>query len=230
VRPLEFTRDPVPGMISVVWPSRQRTGMAAAAVASLRRAAARPHLVEYGVAYDADDPATGEWARGNGVFAVEFPDRLGWAGHNEYSARLFEQSCGEWILSWGDDGIMLTGGWDEHIRRTPPGVCYLAGHPTGHNVFPAVHRAVLAAIGTVLPSPHQDTWLTDVAADAGCLHRLPVRIMEDRYDLTGNNRDEIWEQGSIHAYQTAEYYSPAMMAFRKEHAERVRDALAAVRC
>jgi hypothetical protein len=230
VRPLVFARDPVPGMISVVWPSRHRTGMAAAALGSLRRAAARPDQVEYGVAYDADDPDTGQWARGNGVLAVEFPGRLGWAGHNTYSAALFEQSCGEWILSWGDDGIMLTGGWDEHIRRAGPGVCWLGGHPTGHNVFPAVHRTVLEAIGTVLPSPHQDTWLTDVAADAGCLHRTGVRIMEDRYDLTGNNRDEIWEQGSIHAYQTAEYYSPEMVNLRKEHAEKVREALDLVRC
>lgn len=228
MRRLEFARAPVPGMISVVWPSRHRTEMAAAALASLCRAAARPDLTEYGVAYDADDPDTGQWAAQNGVYTWESPQRLGWAGHNEYSARLFEASAGEWILSWGDDGIMLTAGWDEAIRRAAPGVCYLGGHPTGHNVFPAVHRSVLAAIGTVLPSPHQDTWLTDVAADAGCLHRTGIRIMEDRYDLTGNNRDEIWEQGSIHAYQTAEYYSPPMMELRKEHAGRVRQALALV--
>lgn len=225
MRPLEFAYPPQPGMVSVVWPSRQRTHMAAAALASLRRTAANPDLAEYGIAWDADDGNTGEWARENGVFTEAFPERLGWAGHNAYSARLFEASRGEWVLSWGDDGIMLTGGWDEHIRRTPPGVCYLQGHPTGHNVFPAVHRTVLEAIGTVIPSPHQDTWLTDVALAAGCLHRIPVTIMEDRFDLTGNNRDAIWEQGSIHAYQTEKYYSPGWAALREEHAERVREAV-----
>lgn len=226
MRALEFECEPLPGMISVVWPSRQRTEMATAALASLRRTARDESLVEYGVAYDADDPDTGKWAADAGVFAEEFPQRLGWAGHNAYSARLFERSRGEWILSWGDDGIMLSGGWDAWIRRQPPGVCYLGGHPTGHNVFPAVHRKVLEAIGTVLPSPHQDTWLTDVAAAAVCLYRLDqVRIMEDRFDLTGNNRDEVWESGSIHAYRNAEYFSAPMAALRAEHARRVKAAL-----
>jgi hypothetical protein len=223
---LKFSHDPVPGMISVVWPSRHRTQMAAAALRSLQSLAADPARVEYGVAYDADDPDTGKWAAAAGVFTEEFPERLGWAGHATYSAALFEQSRGEWILSWGDDGIMLSRGWDAWIRRTPPGVCYLAGHPTGHNTFPAVHRSVLEAIGTVLPSPHQDTWLTDVAGAAGCLYRLDqVRIMEDRFDLTGNNRDAIWEEGSIHAYRNAEYFSAPMAEIRAEHVRRVKAAL-----
>lgn len=223
---LEFAHEPVPGMISVVWPSRQRVAMATAALASLRRTARDGTLVEYGIAYDADDPDTGKWAADNGVFTWESPERLGWAGHNTYSARLFERSAGEWLLSWGDDGIMLSGGWDAWIRRQPPGVCYLGGHPTGHNTFPAVHRRVLEAIGEQLPTPHQDTWLTDVAAAAGCLHRIPVQIMEDRFDLTGNNRDAIWEEGSIHAYRNAEYYSAPMAAIREQHVARVKAALA----
>ena len=223
--PLRFAHSPVPGMISVLWPSRERTAMAAAALGSLRRTARDPALVEYGIAYDADDPGTGEWARERGLFTWEAPQRLGWAGHNTYSARLFERSCGEWVLSWGDDGIMLSGGWDAWIRRQAPGVCYLGGHPTGHNVFPAVHRSVLEAIGTVLPSPHQDTWFTDVAEAAGCLRRIPVQIMEDRFDLTGNNLDAIWQEGSIHAYRAEEYYSAPMAALRAEHAARVKAAL-----
>jgi hypothetical protein len=226
MRPLKFSHAPVPGLISVVWPSRQRTAMAAKALRSLSRLAADPSRVEYGVAYDADDPGTGEWAAANRVFAEEFPERLGWAGHAEYSARLFERSWGEWILSWGDDGIMLTRWWDKLIRSASPGVLYLGGHPTGHNVFPAVHRSVLEAIGTVLPSPHQDTWLTEVAQQASCLQRIDVRIMEDRFDLTGNNDDAVWREGSIHAYRNAEYFSSPMAAIRAEHAQRVRAALA----
>ncbi len=224
-RLLRFAHDPIPGLITVAWPSRRRTHMAAAALRSLQSLAMEPGRIEYGVAYDADDPDTGKWAAEAGAFAVEFPERLGWAGHAAYSAALFEQSRGEWILSWGDDGIMLTRGWDTWIRRAPPGVCYLGGHPTGHNVFPAVHRSVLEAIGTVLPSPHQDTWLTEVAAAAGCLHRVPVQIMEDRPDLTGNNRDAVWEEGSIHAYRRAEYFSSPMAAARAGHAARVKAAL-----
>jgi len=74
-----------------------------------------------------------------------------------------------------------------------------------------------------LPSPHIDTWLTDVARSAGCLYPAPIRIAEDRYDLTGNNLDQVWREGSVNAYQGDEYLT--FDAERGRHAARVAAAL-----
>jgi hypothetical protein len=216
----------VPGKVSVVFPSRGRSAtLLPKAFESLQRKASNPDLVEYGVAHDPDDPETGEVARAYGAFVYEAPERLGWAGNNTYFAKLFERSTGEWLVPWGDDGLMLTEGWDEIIRTSPRGVLYLHGGVADHNVFPAVHRDVLKAIGEHCPSPHQDTWLTEVAQEAGVLHDSGILILEDRFDVTGNNRDKTWEEGSIHAYRSSEYYAPAMAAHRSRHAAQVREAL-----
>jgi len=201
--------------------------MAREGLISLASQADRPSLVEYGIAADADDPATAAWARRHGFFVVVYPRRLGWAGHGAYMAGLWEASAGEWVLCWGDDGRMATPGWDEQVRRADPGVLWLGGHPREHNVFPAVHRAVLEAIGEHLPSPHIDTWLTEVATEAGCLQPTDIRIWEDRFDLTGNNLDDVWREGSVNAYRGEEYASPPMKILRGEHAARVAAALAA---
>jgi hypothetical protein len=220
---LEFRYPWSPGLISVVWPSRQREAMALEGLATLRSLAAVPCAVEYGVAYDADDPATGEWAHREGLFTWQASRRLGWAGHAEYSGRLWERARGEWVLCWGDDGRMLTEGWDDQLRQQPPGVAWLGGHPRDHNTFPAAHRLALQAIGEFLPSPHIDTWLTDVAQAAGCLRPTNIRITEDRYDLTGNNLDQVWREGSVNAYQGDQYASLAPE--RARHAARLAAAL-----
>lgn len=53
---------------------------------------------------------------------------------------------------------------------------------------------------------------------------MQVHTREDRFDLTGNNRDDVWQQGSVNVYEPAldEYHSPKMVALRAEHAARMK--------
>lgn len=199
--------------------------MATVALESLRRLASRPDLVEYWVAYDPDDPETGEWAAGHDVCSWQAPYRFGWAGHGKYTMRLAELCQGEWLMSWGDDARMLTPGWDEAIRNCRPGVLYLRGD-VRDNTFPVVHRRVLTAMGD-LPSPFVDSWITKVGMAANCLQMTAIKVMEDRFDLTGRNNDEVWREGSIHRYEAAEdeFHSEPMIQLRAEQAQRVREEL-----
>jgi hypothetical protein len=222
---LDFRRDMVPGLISVMWPSRQRERMAKEALASLRDLAAEPDRLEIGIAFDDDDPQTGEWAAAQDFFTWRTP-RLGWRGLGTYFGRLSELSAGEWLVWWGDDGRMLTKGWDTVLREQQPGIPYLHGE-VFDNVYPVIHRRALAGIGEVLPVPFVDSWLTEVGKWADCLDFVPISMLEDRFDLTGRNRDQVWEEGSIHAYgpEWDTYCSPPMWARRQEHAWKVKAAL-----
>jgi hypothetical protein len=223
--PLNFQHPPTPGLISVVLPSRRRPEMLAAAVGSLCGTAAHPDLMEVLVAYDPDDQPTGQQARALGAAAWEAPQRYGWHGNHLYFGHLFGMVAGEWLLPWGDDGRMLTEGWDRIVRDAPPGVLHHRGGAYGCNTFPIVHRSVLDAIGRYVPSPHQDTWLTNVAAQANCLHHVGIEVLEDRPDLTGSAPDATWQEGSIHQYRTAEYNTPEMAAERAADARRIAAAL-----
>ncbi len=179
--------------------------------------AALSDTLELLVAYDADDPETERAAIECGARRrIGFGERLGWAGNNTYFAHLFAEARGEWIVPFGDDGEMLTDGWDEIVRRQERGVLHLMGGVSGHNVFPIVHRDVLLALPWMkCPSPHQDTWLTDVAAGAGLLHAVQIWITEHR------EIDET-RPAQRHGYRTEEYYSEPMQRLRRQDIEALR--------
>lgn len=215
------------GDISVILPSRKRGEMLHRSLGSLRETCDDPGKVEFVVALDDDDKQS---VNAIGEFSTdEFPyiyviigERLGWKGLHEYYARCLRKAQGEWIVMWGDDGLMHTDGWDEIVREQKPGVLYLQGGPAnGHNVYPIVHRKVIEAVEFVIPSPHTDTWWTQIAREAGCLYHVPINITEDRYTETGNNNDETFQEGSVHQYRQEEYYSVEFHNMRLEDSIRL---------
>ena len=188
----------LPGVISVTMPSRGRVAALTESVASLRRTAARPELIELLVAYDPDDPATGRAARELGAdLAWQAPERYGYAGSARYWAALLELAAGEWCLpTWSDDAVMTTDGWDDLLRAQPPGtIAYLDGNYPGLTCFPAVHMDALAAVGRLCPLPAIDTWFEDIGRAAGVLVHPGIFVRQDRADLNGLNNDLTHAEG-----------------------------------
>lgn len=211
-----------PGLISITLPSRGRPDMLAASIGSLRERAQRPELLEVLVAHDRDDPATAAAAHELGAAVVwEAPRRFGYADSALYYAALLERARGEWCLpTWGDDGLMRTRGWDEIVRRQRPGsVLWVDGNVPGLTCFPIVHMDVFAVLGRLCPLPALDTWYEYVGRDAGALVRPEPRIyvLQDRFDLTGNNNDTTYQEGRS-GYRAREFFSPETEELRHEDA------------
>lgn len=223
---LKFKDEMVPGKISIILPSRGRARtVLPRAINSLRDTALHPELIEFLVAYDPDDPDTGVAAAELGVVHTWVaPQRLGWGGNHIYFGHLVEMTSGEWICPWGDDGEMLTSGWDGIVRRYNPGVLYCHGGLAEHNVFPFIHRKLYEIMGTYLPSPHGDSWWTDVARMADCLYDTDIRIVEHRPDTTGCAADRTYVEGRS-GYESAKYYSHGQQLERAEDARRIRIGL-----
>lgn len=127
-------------------------------------------------------------------------------------------------MLWNDDAIMHTLNWDQLVDDYPVGVLYPTNNhrsPT-YNVFPIVHRKLVDAMGHFSLSNHCDSWLSDVAAAAGCLRSAPnIFIEHDRFDLTGNNDDETFRSGQKE-YTTGAYYSEEMARLRHIDYEKVK--------
>lgn len=195
--------------------------MLPASIASLRDTATHPDLLEVLVAYDPDDPQTADTARALGADVIwQAPQRYGYAGSAHYYPPLLEQATGEWCLpSWGDDGMMLTPGWDDIVRAQPaPSILYThGGDRHGNNCFPIVHMDVFAALGRFCDLPAIDTWYDDVGKMAGVWCDPGIVLRQDRFDLTGNNRDETYLEGRS-GYRAADYYSPKWTTWRHEDA------------
>lgn len=229
------TSERRPGMISVLMPSRHRPTMLAASVRSLRERATRPDLLELLVAHDPDDQQTGEHARQLGAEVVwQAPERYGYPGSARYYAALIGHARGEWCLpSWGDDGLMRTDGWDDIVRaQPPPSVLYTTGGDKwGNNCFPVVHMDVFVATGRFCDIPPIDTWYDEVGKLAGIWRTPdpPIVLEQDRYDLTGNNHDRTYIEGSraywARGLHPREFYAPKWQRWRQEDAQRVVEML-----
>lgn len=192
---------------------------------SLRDTASDPGRVEVCVIYDPDDPETGRVARElECQIVVEAPTRWGYRRLHEYFNALVSISSGDWLMLWNDDAVMQTDGWDDVIASESPGVLSLRSNFRDLDMFPVAHRRVVDAMGHFSLSNHNDSWLHDVAVGAGCLRGVDVYVHHDRFDLTGNNQDDVYRASST-GYTTMEYYGLELHARRGLDVERVRAAL-----
>lgn len=217
-------------MISLLLPSRERPVLLKRSVYTAYALAADTGNVEVLIGNDPDDEITAEAGkelheRYPGVRVIRTVRRYGYREFNEYFNLLAGFAHGDWLVLWNDDALMQTFHWDLQMVSKAPGVLSLI--TTNHrpfNTFPAVHRKVYEAMGHYSLSIHCDSWVHDVALEAGCLHETQIEVLHDRADLTGNNNDPIFAETSAN-YQTAQYYSQEMADLRHSDALRVREAL-----
>lgn len=227
-------------MISVLLPTRKRVVMLEKSLASLLDRARCPDQIEILIAYDDDDAqsqtyfATEAWQRFVGRWPVthrsfEVP-RWGYRQLHRYINMLAEASHGEWIFFWSDDPIMETSNWDDHVRanRDFMGLLHIAASnaPMNCSILPLFHRAWLDLFGCVSPINHADSWISDICWNAGARRVIPVTVFHDRFEDSGNNRDETYEdkRRDIAHDSSAEYHTSASKLMRADWARRLRDA------
>lgn len=192
-----------------------------ASIASVARAD-----VEILIRVDEDDPRLGEY--------LQFCTPLigashGYGGLHVYYNQLAERAKGDWLLLWNDDCIMETKEWTD-IVHLYDGKMVVLNPATNHdnwtidmNVFPIVPRKMVELMGHFSLSTHNDSWVEDVARRAGIMVRVPIRILHDRADLTGNNDDAVF---AARRYETDAFHSPAMVRARERDVATVRAYLA----
>jgi len=89
--------------------------------------------------------------------------------------------------------VMETQGWDTVIASYTGQFQLLAFHTHRdhpYSIFPIVPRAWFDLLGYISPHPTQDGWVSQQAYMLDIWQRIPVNVLHDRYDLTGNNADE----------------------------------------
>jgi len=163
-----------------------------------------PHKVEILLAFDHDDPDSFDYfqdtvapeltALGGRYTAYGF-DRLGYLRLNEYLNQLAPHAQGGWFMFWGDDAVMHTQGWDSKILAVPD--FRVIRMPT-HNqhpyaIFPIVPREWFEIFGYLSPHQLTDTWLSQCAYMLDIMHTIDVEVTHDRFDITGNNNDETFQ-------------------------------------
>lgn len=186
--------------ISVTFASRGRPDSLITAVTSLTQNAARPGDLEIIIAVDPDDDASHDLVQDGHLPAPArlwtAPERFGYNNLHLYLNALAKQATGDWVFWFNDDMLMQTPGWDDIIDTHRPAVIWpYANHVPHANIAPAWPRAWSERLGQASPYTNMDTYWQRIGEALGRHDRVPVFIVHNRADVTGENNDETYAEG-----------------------------------
>jgi len=191
--------------IAVLLPTRGRSEALERSVKSLFELANDPDQIQLMLGFDNDDSdgitafqeLVQPWLDDQGInyTAMTF-EPMGYIRLNEYVNALAKNSDADWLVFWNDDAYMETQGWDTVIAGHTGEFKLLAFHTHNdhpYSIFPIVPRAWLDTMGHLSPHQISDGWLSQQAYMLDIWERIPVDVVHDRHDLTGNNLDETYK-------------------------------------
>lgn len=126
--------------------------------------------------------------------AMKF-ERMGYVNLHKYNNAMAKQTNSDWLVIWNDDAVMESKGWDTTILSYTGQFKLLSFkthnmHP--YSIFPIVPRVWYELLGYISPHPTQDGWVSQTAYMLDIYQRIDVDVLHDRFDLTGNNNDDIF--------------------------------------
>jgi hypothetical protein len=190
--------------IAILLATRGRTEMLGRSVRSLIELAAQPERIQLMFAFDNDDTVGFDYfvkelqpwmdARDVNYTALKF-QRMGYVNLHKYNNAMAKQTNSDWLVIWNDDAVMETQGWDRVIISYQGQFKLLSFkthrmHP--YSIFPIVPRKWYELLGYISPHPTQDGWVSQQAYMLDIYQRIEVDVLHDRFDLTGNNGDDIF--------------------------------------
>lgn len=193
--------------IAVLLPTRGRTDALSRSVMSIVNRAVKLDSVQLMLGFDDDDEIginhfeteLQPWLDAKGVaYEAHVFERMGYTRLNEYVNALAQASDADWLFFWNDDAMMDTAGWDRHISSHTGEFKCLAVHTHNdhpYSIFPIVPREWLDTLGYLSPHQISDAWLSQQAYLLNIFERIPVWATHDRFDLTGNNKDDTYRDG-----------------------------------
>lgn len=195
--------------IAVLLATRARTTALQRSIHSVFELAADPHSIQLMLAFDRDDHTGLKffnetlqlWLdQRDIIYSALMFDPMGYENLHGYYNGLAKNSDSDWLFVWNDDAVMETPGWDHVIKNHTGEFKLLAVHTHQehpYSIFPIMPRQWYELTGHISPHPSQDAWLSQQAYILDIWERIPVWVTHDRYDLTGNNRDETFQKRKI---------------------------------
>ena len=223
-------------LLSILLPTRQRVALVEKSLASLLDRAKVIKDFEILIAYDDDDHESQCYFQGSGwqkfleKYQVHYKcfsvPRWGYENLNEYINFLGKQSQGKWLLFWNDDALMETVHWDDHLRMNQDfrGLLHMTCSNLVMNcsLFPLFSRDWIELFGTVSPSNHIDSWISDICWNARARKAIPVSTFHDRFSESGNNNDRVYRERVL---RTNDFHSADMKKMREEWTARLKKHL-----
>ena len=190
--------------ITILLPTRGRRESLRESLFTLARLAQKPQNIEMLLAFDQDDHISADWFLTHVAPTLDDLDvkwtvysypRMGYIRLNEYVNSLARRSKGRWLMFWGDDAVMNTQDWDQRICEVESfRVLRMPTHRSHpYAIFPIVPRAWIDVLGYMSGHQLTDSYVSQIAYMLDIMHNIDVDVTHDRFDLTGNNNDETYQ-------------------------------------
>jgi hypothetical protein len=192
--------------VAVLLATRGRTKSLNLCITSMVNRATHKDKIQFIFAFDRDDyvgfgyfnDVLKHWLNERKInYQVVITERYGYIALNRYYNIMARMAEADWLMMWGDDAIMETDGWDQHIAKKTGEFKVLSvlthkEHP--YSIFPIVPRMWVRLLGVM--STHQvvDAETSQMAYLLDIFERIPVYVTHDRFDLTGNNKDATYDE------------------------------------
>lgn len=195
--------------ISVLLPTRGRTDMLQRSVNSLLTKAETPEKIEVLFGFDTDDKESQQYfedviakdidAIGSTYKMFEF-EPMGYVNLHRYVNGLGSQAQADWWVFWNDDANMIDSNWDTVICSQ--GDRFVIQQFDTHNlhpysIFPIMPRAWYDLLGWLSRHPLNDAYISQIGWMLDIMHRIDIRVDHDRFDLTGENQDDTFENRNL---------------------------------
>ncbi len=217
--------------IAMLLATRGRADSLGRSVRSLIELADHPERVQLMFAFDRDDVIGKDYFKNElqpwmdqqklAYKAMVF-DRQGYHRLHIYNNKLADNTDARWLMIWNDDAYMETPSWDTTIMSYEGQFRLLAFHTHmdhPYSIFPIIPRKWFDLLGYISPHSVQDGWLSQQAYMLDIWQRIPVNVLHDRADLTGNNNDATFrERASLEGRPMDEndFHSRSQIALRQQ--------------
>lgn len=222
-------------LVSILLPTRKRVAMLEDSLTSLLGKAGRPDQLELCIVYDDDDTESAEYFNssdwqnfycGYGCsVTVHCVPRWGYRDLHLYINYLAKHSTGKWLFFWSDDALMETPNWDAAIKANEDyvGLLHIAASnaPMRCSILPLFHSEWVKLFGCVSPINHVDSWISDISMAAGARRPIPVTVFHDRFEDSGRNQDETWNDKTAARDSNRDYNKPQYRIMRTQWARQL---------
>lgn len=223
-------------LISVLLPTRKRTALVEHSLHSLLSKSRGPEQIEILIAYDDDDQESHDYFTGTAWKKFcedhgcqEKVYRLPRWGYKElhlYLNFLALMSQGDWLFFWGDDAVMETQDWDDHVRSNLDwfGLLHISASnaPMWCSILPLFPKKWVETFGCVTPVNPADSWITEICKIAKARRVIPVTVLHDRFEDTGNNCDETYHDKKNATGWHSNFHLPVYTEMRNDWAARLK--------
>jgi hypothetical protein len=191
--------------ISILLPTRGRTDALKRSIMSLIHLADSPSEIQLLVGFDTDDSESSDYFiehiapeidRAGASYTCLAFEPMGYIRLNEYVNELAKIATSDWLMFWNDDAVMETAGWDKEIVKHTGKFCCLRmpthnSHP--YAIFPIVPKAWYELFDYLSAHQISDAWISQISYMLDIMITVPIEVVHDRHDLTGNNHDDTFK-------------------------------------